>query len=600
MDSRRDDSLTYPSDAFLHALVAAALLLAIPHVTFAQCESFDSETTAMHLAPTVISTVGQDFTVCYDPAFADDLALFKEWVAKGMELGLQKYGFAGPVTRNGEPADVLIFLPPTPTARTSRGRIGFTTGSRYGAWRAELHYLTPSAWGSPPYGGLGYPSVEEYHAHYIVHETMHVVQFGLEDINEYDAQKWIWEALAEYDGYFHTTEWNRTEAIYRLFDRSEEKNLPAAIYCCRTLSGESPAMATTDVYYGGAIVMMFLAEHFGEEIHAGLFAAPMADLMPARGATVDEAFTRFQAWYTEKLDEIEEKRNVPASDYTPSMACTGRYSYSDSNGFSFEVRILNNDQRPAEHVVFQQQYRPDASHSWTTSSTSTVLLLNWSHSNFSTPLFSSLSSSPFQWRARSCPAHTRSDNRCSNWSNTIDWTAASCASRTGSGLGSTFTDHPLMAGSTPLRAIHFHELRQRIEVLRDRENLPPIRWTDPTLRAGATPVRRVHLTELRTALDAVYVAAGRARPSYTDAEVRAQATVIKAVHVMELREAVLALESARAPSLRHSTERVPTDPADWHRHPAAADVDPWAREGLNPPEELHDQGDLHQAPVPLQ
>ena len=250
--------------------------------------------------------------------------------------------------------------------------------------------------------------------------------------------------------------------------------------------------------------------------------------------------------------------------------------------------------------MFQQQYRPDASHSWTTSSTSTVILLNWSHSNFSTPLFSSLSSSPFQWRARSCPAHTRSDNRCSNWSNTIDWTAASCASRTGSGLGSTFTDHPLMAGSTPLRAIHFHELRQRIEVLRDRENLPPIRWTDPTLRAGATPVRRVHLTELRTALDAVYVAAGRARPSYTDAEVTAQATVIKAVHVMELREAVLALESARAPSLRHSTERVPTDPADWHRHPAAADVDPWAREGLNPPEELHDQGDLHQAPVPLQ
>ena len=268
-----------------------------------------------------------------------------------MELGLRKYGFVGPVTRNGEPADVLIFLPPTPTARTSRGYIGFITGSRSdlgnGAWRAELHYLTPSAWGSPPYGGLGYPSAEEYHAHYIVHETMHVVQFGLEDINEYDAPKWIWEALAEYDGYFHTTEWNRTEAIYRLFDRSEEKNLPAAIYCCRTLRGERPAMVTTDVYYGGALVMTFLAEEFGEELHAELFAGHMADLMPARGATVDEAFTRFQSWYTEKLDEIEDERAAPVADYTePRVACTGRYCPGVRTGADSSPQYRTRPHRP--------------------------------------------------------------------------------------------------------------------------------------------------------------------------------------------------------------------------------------------------------------
>ena len=351
----------------LLVLLAATAALALPHSAFAQCESLDAETTAFGLTPTLISTVSQDFTVCYDPEFADDLALFREWVAKGMELGLQKYGFAGPLTRDGEAADTLIFLPPAPTAKTSRGYIGFTTGSRSdlgnGLWRAELHYLTPSAWGSPPYGGLSYPTAEEYHAHYIVHETMHVVQFGLEDTSGYDAQRWIWEALAEYDGYFHTTEWNRTEAIYRLFDRSEEKNLPATIYCCRTLRGESPAMVTTDVYYGGAIVMMFLAEHFGEKIHAGLFASPMADLMMAGGTTVDETFTRFQTWYMEKLDEVFD---VPGDEYTPSVACTGQYWHRNSGGISFEVRVLNNDQRPAGHEVFRQQYRPDASHPWTT------------------------------------------------------------------------------------------------------------------------------------------------------------------------------------------------------------------------------------------
>ena len=359
------------------------------------------------------------------------------------------------MTHDGEPADILIFLPPAPTARTSRGYIGFTTGRRSdlsnGAWRAELHYLTPSAWGSPPYGGLSYPSAEEYHAHYIVHETMHVVQFGLEDTSGYDAQKWIWEALAEYDGYVHTTEWNRTEAIYRLFDRSEEKDLPAAICCCRTLRGGASAMATSDTYYGGAIVMMFLAEHFGEGIHVELFAAPMADPVLARGTTLDEAFTRFQAWYTEKIDEIAD---IAGDPYTPSMACTGRYSYPNSGGISFEVRILNNDQRPPSHRVFQEQYRPDASHVWATDRGRyrglTYIPRGSSKSNFSTPLFTSVSSPPFQWRARSCPLERQNNRACSNWSNIIDWTAASCAARTGSGGGSAaFTDHPLRPGSTP-------------------------------------------------------------------------------------------------------------------------------------------------------
>ena len=168
------------------------------------------------------------------------------------------------------------------------------------------------------------------------------------------------------------------------------------------------------------------------------------------------------------------------------------------------------------------------------------------------------------------------------------------------GRSPTFTDDPLIAGSTPVRAIHFRELRQRIGVLRARENLAPMQWTDPTLRTGVTPVKGVHLTELRAGLDAVYAAVGQARPSYTDADVTTLGTTIRAVHVIELREATAALESARAPNLRYRTEGAPTDPADWYRHPAAADVDAWAREGRNWPEELHDQGNLHETQVPLQ
>ena len=105
-----------------------------------------------------------------------------------------------------------------------------------------------------------------------------------------------------------------------------------------------------------------------------------------------------------------------------------------------------------------------------------------------------------------------------------------------------FADHPIEAGVTPVRAIHFLELRARIDALRAREGLAGFGWADPTLTAGATPVRLVHLAELRAALAEAYAAAKRAAPAYTDAMLTAARTVIRVEHLMELRAAVAALE----------------------------------------------------------
>ena len=110
------------------------------------------------------------------------------------------------------------------------------------------------------------------------------------------------------------------------------------------------------------------------------------------------------------------------------------------------------------------------------------------------------------------------------------------------GAAGGFTDDPLRPGVTPVRAIHFTELRARIDSLREAAGLGRFSWTDPALRAGATPVRLVHLTELRSALAAAYAAAGRAEPRWTDAAPTAGTTPIRAVHLMELRAAVVALE----------------------------------------------------------
>ena len=105
-----------------------------------------------------------------------------------------------------------------------------------------------------------------------------------------------------------------------------------------------------------------------------------------------------------------------------------------------------------------------------------------------------------------------------------------------------FTDDPLVPGVTPIKAIHFTELRTRIDGLRSAADLRRFSWTDPVLRAGVTRVRRVHLLELRSALVEAYRASGRAAPRWTDASPASGTTPIQAAHVTELRAAVLALE----------------------------------------------------------
>ena len=105
-----------------------------------------------------------------------------------------------------------------------------------------------------------------------------------------------------------------------------------------------------------------------------------------------------------------------------------------------------------------------------------------------------------------------------------------------------FTDDPIVPGVTPIKAVHFTELRARIEALRREAGLAPFGWTDPVVRAGVTPVRLAHLLELREALAEAYAASGRAAPRWTDPVPLGGRTSIRAAHLTELRAAVVAME----------------------------------------------------------
>ena len=124
-----------------------------------------------------------------------------------------------------------------------------------------------------------------------------------------------------------------------------------------------------------------------------------------------------------------------------------------------------------------------------------------------------------------------------------------------------WTDHPIRPGVTPIKTVHFDELRARVAALRAQEGLAPLRWTDPVLTPGATTVTRTHLAELRAALGDVYDAREQLQPAYADRTLAAGRTPVRAAHVMELREAVEILERP-TPSLEPYYAMLPIEVID--------------------------------------
>jgi ELWxxDGT repeat protein len=98
-----------------------------------------------------------------------------------------------------------------------------------------------------------------------------------------------------------------------------------------------------------------------------------------------------------------------------------------------------------------------------------------------------------------------------------------------------FTDDPLLAKVTRIKAAHINELRSAINAARAAAGLAPYTFsTAPTI--GAL-VRATHIAELRTALSSVFTALSLPAPVFTDASLTA-GNAIRAAHIQELRSAL--------------------------------------------------------------
>ncbi len=91
----------------------------------------------------------------------------------------------------------------------------------------------------------------------------------------------------------------------------------------------------------------------------------------------------------------------------------------------------------------------------------------------------------------------------------------------------TFTDNPLAAGSTTVKALHITELRTAINSYRASVGLGAYSWAT-TINSGVT-IRASHITEMRTALTQAIPSAVFTNPTLSTA------MAVRAVHVQELR-----------------------------------------------------------------
>ena len=226
---------------------------------------------------------------------------------------------------------------------------------------------------------------EYYHPHYITHEVVHFFQWTCcRDDREYSWPTWVIEGMAESDGYRHTSEYSRTTALIDLADKVREEEMDG-LACCYNLAMEE-GFVISSPYWVGGWVMNYLAEESGEEIHIELLRNKLSTVLTARGLTVEELFEDMA-----KAIAVEPERGT----YTaPEVVCTGRYSQRDSGTYSFEVRILNNRQRPEDYTWFYQQHRIRPTDTWTAASEISWIGSSWDQSNFSSPLFTGPSSSP--------------------------------------------------------------------------------------------------------------------------------------------------------------------------------------------------------------
>ncbi|HYS55244.1 MAG TPA: hypothetical protein VER58_15915 [Thermoanaerobaculia bacterium] len=100
----------------------------------------------------------------------------------------------------------------------------------------------------------------------------------------------------------------------------------------------------------------------------------------------------------------------------------------------------------------------------------------------------------------------------------------------------TFSDDPIAAGVTMIRADHVNEMRTAANLVNTLAGLPQSMWTDSPIMPGVTLVRAGHILELRSSVFAAFTTLGVPTPAFANNIM--VGNVIHAADLQELRDAV--------------------------------------------------------------
>ena len=215
-----------------------------------------------------------DFSICYTAEYADDMGFVERWVTQAKERLRTKYqvtDLQNPYS--GADLHLSVMLLPQPDDNADTGTTRFmccydTSGESNSTGSfARIPYLTLSHkdWDrSSTWGALGLPT-NDYHAKNIVHEVIHAGQFTIWGFQG-SVPGWVHEGLAEYEGMFNVNEYDKTAVVDSLV-RYVRDHIPDSIFLATSPGSGAPSISTSDVYFGGSLILKYLAERFGEDIH---------------------------------------------------------------------------------------------------------------------------------------------------------------------------------------------------------------------------------------------------------------------------------------------------------------------------------------------
>ena len=230
------------------------------------------------------------YSVCYSQDNEGDIPF-----VVGLMDDIQTHMDSKYMDRNG---NVYLFLVPEPDqhAQTylATNFCCFTRGEEKYAY---IVYLAPSHsdWTQADrFGTLGHPT-NDYHAWVLMQEYHNAYRW----LTVSGAvPSWVSEGLSTYDGLFNTTAWNRTEGFRALVNYVYTNRRDAITF-------SSGQITTSDTYFASNLIMKYMADRFGEDVHSYLLSHAEPTFREAMDVVFDEHNTSAEEEYQSLMSWLE-------------------------------------------------------------------------------------------------------------------------------------------------------------------------------------------------------------------------------------------------------------------------------------------------------